>query len=138
LLVGAALAAGLLAGCGGDEASDAEQVVATYLEAIADGDGENACEQLTEAVQRQLIDAAPAEASAGGCPAAAAAVAGALSEQQRRQLRESQYGEVTVDGASATVPIQGGRTVQLTKMSPGAYEPGSWRISGGLEFDTAG
>jgi hypothetical protein len=138
VFVCAALAAGLLAGCGGDGPSDAEQVVDSYLQAIADGDGEKACEHLTEAVQRQLIDAAPAELGAGDCPAAAEAIAGALTEQQRRQLRDTQYGEVTVDGDRATVPIQGGGTVQLTKTGSGAYEARSWQISGGLELDAAG
>jgi hypothetical protein len=131
----AALAVCLLAGCNGDDASDAERVVDDYLEAIADGDGRKACEQLTDAMQRRLIEAAPAERGAGDCPAAADAIAGALTDQQRRQLRDTQFGEVTVDGDRAAVPIQGGRTVQLTKTATGAYQPLGWQISGGLEFE---
>jgi hypothetical protein len=134
----AALAVGLLAGCDGDDASEAERVVDDYLEAIADGDGPKACEQLTETMQRQLIEAAPAARRASDCPAAAAAIAGALTEQQRRQLRDAQFGQVIVDGDRATVPIQDGRTVQLTKTATGAYQPLGWQISSGLEFDAAG
>jgi hypothetical protein len=75
---------------------------------------------------------------ASDCPAAAAAIARALTKLQRRQLHDAQFGQVIVDGDRATVPIEGGRTVQLTKTAIGAYQPLGWEISSGLEFDAAG
>jgi hypothetical protein len=134
LLVCAALAAGTLAGCGRDPGRDAEQVVDDYLEAIADGDGERACNQLTENLQRRLIDAAPAGLEATDCRTAAAAIAGTLSQEQRQRLRDTAYGHVSVDGDRATVRLGDRGTAELTKTNGGAYQPLAWRISGGVEL----
>jgi hypothetical protein len=50
-------AVAVLAGCGGGSDKDKVQaVVKTYLGALADGDGQKACDQMTREMVREMLD----------------------------------------------------------------------------------
>lgn len=85
-----------LAGCGGGRGGEAEKVrdvMERLTEAIARGDGEAACRDLTPEARRLVVTSA--EAAAGGefasCGAVLGAVAYDLPEDARRRLHEAEY-----------------------------------------------
>ena len=95
----------VVAGCGGGEeerGSDRERIVVAvggYFDALAAGDGEAACERLTEPVAQD----AATRVRAGSCPAAIDAIAGELDDDQRAVLRDVQVTAVDVTGSRARV-----------------------------------
>ena len=123
------LAVALVVGCGGSEDSP-EDVARTYLEAVADGDGEKACDQLTGEAQRQavtfLAQQVP-EFGATSCEDGLDMLGENLGEDEKEILRDP--GEATVDenGDTATVTFENATTpAELTKSGD------DWLISGGL------
>jgi len=115
----------LLAGCGsGDEpraGSDRDQVEAAatgYLDAFADGDGEEACGHLSERAQRDLATIA----GAGSCPDGIEKMHQALDGEQRDQLRDARVARIGIDGARAEVTMAGGDTVPFEKVA------GGWKL----------
>ena len=131
---GLVIAAALAGGCGGsdDGADDAgpEDVVRTYLEAVADGDGERACDQLTDDVQRQAVDFLSAQLpqlEASSCADGLGQLAEDLGEEEKDGLRDPGEASAEIDGDTAIVRFEQGTTdAELTK------EGDSWLISGGL------
>lgn len=63
-VVSGALAAGAIAaiaGCGASDEDEVKDTVRSYLSAVADGDGDEACDQLTGDAKRQFADSIAAQ-----------------------------------------------------------------------------
>lgn len=132
--VGASVAClGLLVmGCGGNEQGDAAATVTTYLSALADGDGAEACDQLTGQAKRELtagiVETVPELQSDFSCDGAVEALADLLGEDERSVLREAEVA-ASVDGDEATASLEGSpNEVELRRVD------GRWLISGGFTF----
>jgi hypothetical protein len=110
------------AGGGGEPAA----VIQEYSAAIADGDGGDACDRLTEDAQEQIADEAEGD---GSCEEVIELVSGFLNDEQKDDLRDIEPTDVEIDGdtATATVPEVGEQgqeeEVELVR------EDGDWRIS---------
>jgi hypothetical protein len=102
----------------------------TYLTAVAAGDGQRACSQLTGDEARTLLDYVASElpeASLTSCTDAIAKLSGSLGGDGQQSLLDAKVINVRVVGASATADLQGGTmTAQLTR------DGGLWLISGGV------
>jgi len=134
-LLAVTLAAAVIgSACGGSDESKVEETVRTYLNGIADGDGQTACDQLTGAAKRELTTALTElvpELNAASCEDAIDGLAENLGEDERRVLRDADL-NVAVSGDSATAtPTEGTSDVKLEKAD------GEWLISGGFEFPGA-
>lgn len=120
-LVGVAL---IGAGCGG---SQPDEAVRGYFEAIVEGDGERACDQLSEEL-RADIDGSPAVEGAGrSCADVMRLAAGLNPALSTRDVEELEI-EVEEDGDRATATLQNplverDETLALVK------EDGDWKIS---------
>lgn len=115
-------AAVAVAGCGGSSDKDNIQTtVKNYFNAVADGDGSKACDQLSKSTK----------ASAGGNNCASALTAASKQANISRlksTLKQAKVGSVKVSGSSATavITLKGASTsVQLVK------ENGSWKLQAG-------
>lgn len=129
----AALAAGvLLVGCGAaDEEDNAAKPVKAYLNALAEGDGARACEQLTGRAQRELIaglaDTLP-EAGVLTCEEAVEQISGIVGPDEADMLSNAEI-KVTLDGDRAKARVvEGTDTVDVVKFEDG------WLIDGGFVF----
>jgi hypothetical protein len=121
----------LLSGCGASETERAGTTVKTYLAALADRDGQRACDQLTGEAQRTLvsglIEELP-ELAALSCPDAVRKMGALLGPEERATLKHAEV-RVTLDGDKAmATPVGGTDTVDLVKTESG------WLISGGFRF----
>jgi hypothetical protein len=130
----------LLAGCGSDDqpraGSDREQVEAAatgYLEALADGDGEEACRHLTERAQRDLATIADARS----CTDAIEKLHELLDDQQRDKLRNSRVARIRVDGAHANVTIADADTIRFEKVD-GGWKAEAFASGGGYRTRAEG
>jgi hypothetical protein len=118
-----------VAACGGSSEQDKiKRTVTTYLHALADGDGEKACDQLTGDQQRAVGEAgAQAGIGGGSCPGVVRTIAEKLDDGQKSTLRDATVEKVTITGDAAKATIDGAPNVpELTKSG------GDWLISGGL------
>ena len=126
----AVMATSVLAGCGASDEEQAADTVRTYLEAFVDGNGQRACEQLTDAVQRRIVDGFSEGAPSAGITSCEQAI-GAIADQRSTQLAEPveiKVERVTVDGDRATVRMRGATDdAELTKT-----DNAGWLISGGI------
>lgn len=139
--------AGLLTGCGQDEATTGGQqeapaveappvavddetavgnVVTTYLNALAARDYGTACAQLTPQAQEEVLTAAESAGlgGTGSCEEAIAAAFGTLTDQDLADLRDVPITAVQIEGDNATAEIQGG-----TGPIPLTRSRGGWLIS---------
>lgn len=92
-----------------------------FAEAVADGDGDAACERLTEDAQEEI-------AQGQDCEDVIEFVSGALDDEDKDELRDIEPEDVEVDGdtATATIPevVEGGEDeIELVR------EDGDWLIS---------
>jgi Domain of unknown function (DUF4878) len=112
-----ALAAALLAGCGGDGDSEdtggAEDAVRAYFEAVGDGDGEAACALLTEAAQEEAEHAARVNSCEKAATAAPqellSATADAVADADFTISEDPTGGttvDIEVDGQTASIPVE--------------------------------
>jgi hypothetical protein len=97
-LAAAAVAALLIAGCGGGSDEDTvRDTVTDFFQAMGDGDGEHACALMTPPSRKQL----------GGhdCAEILSASAKKLDESDRKAMRDADVGftTVTIKGDRATV-----------------------------------
>ena len=98
-----------LLGCGSSDEDEVRDTVRAYLDAFADGDGEQTCEPLTNEGRRSFVDAIIAQVpklSAASCEEAIDALVDAGADTT--VLRDVELTEVTVDGDTATVRAKGG------------------------------
>jgi hypothetical protein len=131
----------LLTGCGSDGeprvGSDREQVEAAmtgYLEALADGDGEEACRHVAERAQRDLATIADARS----CADPIEKLHEALDEEQRDKLRDSRAARIRIDGARAEVTIAGGDTIPFEKVDGGGWKAVAFGSGGGYRTRAEG
>lgn len=119
----------VIGGCGGDDADSAKKPVEVYFSALADGDGEKACEQISGEAQREMVGQLSGlvpEAGAATCPDAVEALAGNLGLDEKALLEDAAF-KVTLDGDRATVAPDGG-----TEAADVEKIDGRWLITGGL------
>jgi hypothetical protein len=128
-----AVAALLAAGCGGNDAGDAESTVSTAVSGLAKGDARTVCEQLTPAAQRRVLAVlatgplglTPIKATS--CVRAIGKLHAALPQVIRNILVDGEVGSAQVNGDKAKVRVIGaGMTADLQKID------GTWKITGGL------
>ena len=109
-----ALSAGLvaallaLAACGSESPEDAVRETATqYSTALAHDDPDKACELTSSEAKRELA-AAGAGIAGGDCPAVMRMVLKALSDSDRRKLRDFSVTKVAIKGDRATAEADNG------------------------------
>jgi hypothetical protein len=130
----AVIVALIITGCGdsGDEQKVAD-TVQTYLSALAEGDGAEACNQLTgEEAGRVFEEEATMlpELGASSCADALSKLGETLGGEGKQTLERAETTNVKVDGDSATAELVGGtKTVHLRKVD------GRWFISGALNAE---
>jgi hypothetical protein len=110
----AALLAALLAlaACGSESPEDAVRETATqYSTALANGDADTACELTSSDAKRQLA-AAGAGIAGGDCPAVMKMVLRALSDSDRRKLRDFSVTKVAIKGDRATAEDDNGAVIE--------------------------
>jgi len=120
-----------LVACGGNEEDRAAEPVKSYLAALADGDGERACDQLTGNAQRELIaglaEGLP-EAGVMTCEEAVEKMSGIVGPDEADLLSDAEV-EVTLDGDRGKArPVEGTDTIDIVKSD------GRWLIDGGFVF----
>ena len=120
----------LAVGCGA--MSDAEQVkatVTTYLVALANGDGQRACDQLTGEQVRALASAAVEqvpELGATSCVEVVESLAKQMGGDEKATLRDADVFDVSITGDTATAFVRLGKPIELRRVA------GAWLISGGV------
>ena len=114
-----AVVAMAVAGCGSQE-DEVRETIETYLQAAADGDGRTACDQLTEAAQRQLI---ASTLGARDCDQAVKLFSDRLPDRLRGNLRDPTIEQIEVRDARATVRIKEIEQGSLEKVD------GEWKIA---------
>jgi hypothetical protein len=123
----------LAAGCGG-ASSDTSQIsstLTTYLSALADGNGRAACDQLTGAQARAVVETA-ASAGATSCVDAIDELSRNLGGDEKRTLRDAKVVNIHVNRDRATADALG--ATQITQL---VKSGGHWLISGGTTTPSA-
>jgi hypothetical protein len=151
LTLAAAIAAALLAGCGGGSSTEDEVATTanTYLQALGSEDYAKACHMLTPDSRRELFGKSLAiawsgelseelgdiakehggdtlEDEIGGCVEVIEPAFEKLTEEERAQIAGFRFNpkDIKVNGTTATVPkLSGGGTSQLILIK------GKWRVS---------
>ena len=123
-----ALSFGLALGaCGDSDRGAAAKVVDRHLEAIADGNPESACRDLTPKAKRVVVVSVNATAQrdiAANCVEAYGAIAANLTEETQRALRRSDLDVLVGEGGTATVDSSATTgEIELTKAGS------DWKIS---------
>jgi hypothetical protein len=133
-----ALAAAVLAGCGGGGANtDADaiaQVTRNAAKAVADKDGDKACGYLTPEAQRQAeLQVGFGQLGSVDCPTLVKRATAFLSPIDREQIKDLQPTNIQINGTSASTTMttqtgsaQQGMSVQLNLTKVGS----DWKISG--------
>ena len=121
---------GVLASSCGSE-SDQDQIKGTvqdYINATADGNGEDACDEFTGPAKRELIELAQAAVDTVECEEAVETLAGLLGDEEKDQLKNAVSDEadirVTVKGDRARVQIRGATQAPLL-----VKIDGDWKIN---------
>ena len=99
----------------------AQEAAERYVEALADGDGEAACEVLSRGAVNQLEDQADRR-----CPEALTDVLGAAGSEGEG-LDDLRVSEVNVAGDVATATIKGGPQGKVTNQM--TREGGEWKLA---------
>ena len=109
----------VLAGCGGGEEGKVREVMQRHAEALAEGDGERACRDLTAEARRLVVvsvDAVAPGLGARTCEQALRAIGGRLDDEAKRQLRDAHYEvELHGDGTATADPDTVSGEAQLRK-----------------------
>src|SRR3954469_18674896 len=125
--------AALAGGCGGGNSDgNPGKVVHAYFEAVASGDGDAACAQLTGDARRSVVDYIAQqlpEVGATTCTQAMQAIADNLGGDEASTLKKAKVTDTKIDGDTATVSIEG-----ATRDATLRRTDGTWYIDGGL-FD---
>jgi hypothetical protein len=128
-----AVAAVMTAGCGGSDASKAQDTVSTAVSGLAKGDAKKVCGQLTVPAQRRLLVLLAdnplgfPDIKATNCLDAITKLHAKLTPAQRNVLVDGEVEKAKVTGDKATVHVTGaGMTANLQKIN------GKWMITGGL------
>ena len=100
-----------LAGCGDEdkpERDTPERTLTAYLAALAEGDGDRACDELTESGRAEIAALVPRVAAMNDCVATAEQISEAMYPALADDLIDAEVGEVRVDGATAIASPRGG------------------------------
>jgi hypothetical protein len=123
--------AAVIAGCGGT--SDSQQITSamkTYLNGIANRNGQQACSELTSAAAKGLLTSANQQdpkLKAKTCGDVLNTIGGLLTTSDKQKLRTAKIVNVKVKGNSANASVQGGaHPAVLVKTN------GHWLINGGV------
>jgi hypothetical protein len=110
-VAGAAAAAGCGGGDGGgDDEERITRVVDDYLTALASGNGERACAQLTPGAQKEAVETVTAAfPDAGGmsCEDAIAELSADTDQRRKETMLNPKVEDVAVSGDSATARVKG-------------------------------
>jgi hypothetical protein len=119
------VAAAVLAGCGDSPAEEneaaAREAAERYVQALREGDGEGACEELSRGAIAQLEDQAEAR-----CAGAVTEALGA-GTGEGGELDDLSVGDVNVAGDVATAVIRGGPGGNVTNQM--MREGGEWKLA---------
>lgn len=123
----------VLPGCGGgSEEGAVGETIETYLSALARGDGQEACDQLTGSQARTMFEGAVVqlpELQATSCADALSKLSGSLGGEEKAALEDAEATNIEVHGDSASAEIVGGtNTATLAQVGD------RWLISGGLSL----
>jgi hypothetical protein len=125
-----ALLAALLGCAGAPDDKAVQDTVKTYLDALAEGDGEKACDQLTGTAKLDAVEALRErlpELGASSCEDGLSQLAENIGEVEKDALRDPGEIIVRISGDSATAkPENGAREAELNKAGD------KWLIWGGL------
>lgn len=125
-LVLAALVAGGLAGCGKSDEDEAQDAVQTYLTAFGDGDGEKACELLTEKVRDAFVAQVRGLVDTEDCGKAFDTIQKGLTPAQTKAVSGVRVAGAKIDGDRGTVNVRSGGTTVATRVEK---VDGDWRIA---------
>lgn len=126
--------------CGGDDAASPADAVRAYNTAVADGDGERACDLLDDSAQRELRDSTQGQAR-GSCKQIIELAAAFNDDATKERLRDAKVaGSEQGDRGSARFTSPAGfggpdqaQTYELRKVD------GEWKITSlGLSLDGSG
>jgi hypothetical protein len=111
-------------GCGGSNEEDqVEDAVEAYLAAVVEGDGKGVCEKLSPRARRQFIDDVRDLTAVGTCSETMERITDQINDVLRDRLDDAEVGDVTIDGETATVRLEGSeRLATMRKVE------GEWRI----------
>lgn len=125
LIALAGLSSVTIAACGGDDGDDPAAVAEDFINAVAGGDGEAACELLTSDLQETA-----ATATGGDC--AEAFTSEELTDDEKQQAEEASYEttEESEDGATVEVTVpEVGEEEGSTESLDLSKEEDEWKIS---------
>jgi hypothetical protein len=121
------LAAGAaLSGCGKSDSEAAADTVTAYLKAFGAGDGEEACERLTEETKRVIASRVAEKFGGSDCPDAIRGLRTRLSAAQADAFEEASATRVKVRGDAADVRFRAGQARGLAKLRKAGD---GWKIS---------
>ncbi len=112
-----------------EDPTDPGAVAKTYLRAVADGDGDKACAQLTTAVGKAAVKLASTsypKDQINSCPAAIARLSKENDKASAELLRSARLNQLTVNGKTASVKSTASGTLKLTRSGS------RWLISAGV------
>jgi len=122
-LLGAATA---FAGCGKSDSEAAGDAVVSYLKAFAAGDGEKACDRLTDETKKVIVPQVGRKVGARDCPAAIKALRTRLTVPQVDGFKRATATRVKVRGDVAEVRFRAGPLRGAAELRKAG---GNWKIS---------
>jgi len=130
LVVAAALFA--LAGCGSSDSDDdkIDEALTGYFAALADDDGETACDYLSPSGRQELVQVAKTslpQLRNIKCPELVGAMGKNYGEAEKSELRSAEVTSIEVDGDSATAVVKGANIDPTLVKSDG-----EWLIDSGF------
>lgn len=122
----ALLGATAFSGCGKSDSEAAGDAVVSYLEAFAAGDGEKACDTLTDETKKVIVPQVGRKLGARDCPAAIKSLRGRLTVPQADGFRQAKATRVKVRGDVAEVRFRAGSLRGAAELKK---DGGDWKIS---------
>ena len=120
------LGAGGLSGCGGSDADTPGDTVVSYLRAFGLGDGEVACDRLTEATERVIAPRVAEKLGGKDCPDAIRGLSDRLTVSQANGFKKATVTRVKERGKTADVRFRAGQARGVARLTKG---DDGWKIS---------
>lgn len=112
-------------GSGGDDEAQVKEVVTSYAAAVADRDGDKACDSMTDAARKQ-VEQAGQVIGAEGCGAIIEKATEDATDKERDQLKDLVVTSVKIDGDHAVVQVKAaGETGDPSNL---VKQDGEWKI----------
>ena len=115
-----------LAGCLGSDSETPGETVTAYLKAFGAGEGEEACDRLTEETRRVIAPRVAEKLGGKSCPDAVRALRGRLTASQADAFKEATATRVKVKGETAEVRFRAGQARGVAKLRKA---DDGWKIS---------